>query len=67
MKVTYLLGALILIALVLAGLYWIKTKLNINLNIGGDKHFPQVLEESTKGLIKCTWFANPHHCDCYKK
>lgn len=43
-------------------LYAIKVKLDINFNIG-NQHFPQILENRTKGLVKCQWFANPHHCN----
>lgn len=57
----------LVITICLITLYWLKTKLNINLDIGTTRHTPQVLEELSRGYIKCTWFPNPHHCDCYKK
>ena len=47
--------------------YNIKTRMGIDLNLLGEGHTPQKLENLTKGVVKCTWFANPHHCDCNKK
>ena len=26
-------------------------------------HAPQAIENGTKNIIRCEWFANPHHCD----
>jgi hypothetical protein len=42
--------------------YGIKVKLGINLDIGGEEHFPSVIEKSTHGIVKCVWFPNSHHC-----
>jgi len=46
--------------------YNIKVKLGINLGIG-KKHTPCYLQDYSFGLIKCEWFANPHHCNCNKE
>lgn len=43
--------------------YWLKVRLNINLNIG-KKHFPCYIEDYTFGIIKCKWFPSPNHCKC---
>lgn len=43
-------------------LYWLKVKLDVSFNIG-NKHTPIILEEYSKGIIKCEWFPNPHHCN----
>jgi hypothetical protein len=54
----------ITVLVVLYVAYSIKVKLGINLNVFGDKHFPCYIQKFTKGIVKCEWFPNGHHCKC---
>ena len=41
--------------------YNLKAAMGIKIRRGGE-HSPIYIERWTNGLVKCKWFANPHHC-----